>query len=159
MVEQPPVHEISLNPDYLSREPRDVASTIVHEMVHLWQHAFERPSRRAYHNAQWGRKMESIGLMPSSTGLPGGKKTGQSVTHYIIEGGAFEYAWARLPSETLLPLVAGCTDQRQLSKQNKQLASKTKFACAGCSSSAWGKPDLRIVCGICNQPMVASVVP
>src|SRR3954469_22251525 len=31
-------HEISLNPSYLKRRSaRDVASTLVHEMAHLWQ--------------------------------------------------------------------------------------------------------------------------
>src|SRR4051812_47129509 len=31
-------HEISLNPAHLkSRPPREVASTLVHEMVHAWQ--------------------------------------------------------------------------------------------------------------------------
>jgi hypothetical protein len=28
--------------------------------------------------------MESIGLVPSNTGLPGGKRTGQQMTHYIM---------------------------------------------------------------------------
>jgi hypothetical protein len=33
--------------------------------------------------------MKEIGLQPSTIGQPGGKETGQSVTHYIIPGGAF----------------------------------------------------------------------
>jgi len=33
--------------------------------------------------------MESIGLMPSDTGEPGGKRTGQRMSDYPIEGGAF----------------------------------------------------------------------
>ena len=28
--------------------------------------------------------MESIGLMPSATGQPGGARTGQSMTHYLM---------------------------------------------------------------------------
>ena len=34
--------------------------------------------------------MQSIGLMPSDTGEPGGKRHGQQMTHYIIEGGPFD---------------------------------------------------------------------
>ncbi len=30
--------------------------------------------------------------MPSDTGEPGGKKVGQSMTHYIIAGGTFDIA-------------------------------------------------------------------
>ena len=34
--------------------------------------------------------MESIGLMPSSTGEPGGKRTGDRMSDYPIPGGRFE---------------------------------------------------------------------
>ena len=37
-------HEISLNPTHLkSQKPVDVASTLVHEMVHLWQQEHGKP--------------------------------------------------------------------------------------------------------------------
>ena len=84
------VHEISINPDFMNREDRDWHSTLVHEMCHLWQEDFGRPSRGGYHNSQWADKMIQVGLMPSDTGEAGGKRTGQSITHYIIPGGKFE---------------------------------------------------------------------
>ena len=40
--------------------------------------------------------MESIGLMPSSTGKVGGKKTGQSVADYPIPDGLFIFECERL---------------------------------------------------------------
>jgi len=33
---------------------------------------------------EWAAKMKEISLQPSKAGQPGGKQTGQSVTHYII---------------------------------------------------------------------------
>ena len=48
------------------------------------------------HYAEWGTKMESIGLMPSKTGAVGGAKTGQQMTHYIIDSGLFAGAAADL---------------------------------------------------------------
>ena len=63
--------------------------TMAHEMVHLWQFHFGRPSVRSYHNKEWGGKMQSIGLMPSNTGKEGGKKTGQQMMDYPIKGGIF----------------------------------------------------------------------
>ena len=33
--------------------------------------------------------MQQVGLMPSDTGRPGGKKTGQGIRDYAIEGGVF----------------------------------------------------------------------
>ncbi len=51
-------HEISLNPAYLAtRKPRDVASTLVHEMVHLWQLC------RTRHNCHYAESE----IMPVST--------------------------------------------------------------------------------------------
>ena len=71
------IDEIALNPDHLEgRSTREALSTLVHEMVHLWQAHFGDVSRGGYHNAEWAAKMEEIGLMPSETGEPGGKNVG-----------------------------------------------------------------------------------
>ncbi len=92
--------EIAMNPQHFkSRTIEAVLSTLAHEMVHQWQAYFGTPSRKAYHNKEWADKMESIGLMPSDTGKPGGNRTGQQMTHYIIPGGVFELACANLLSE------------------------------------------------------------
>jgi hypothetical protein len=40
--------------------------------------------------------MKEIGLQPTDTGAPGGKETGQSVTHYIIVDGPYARAYAKL---------------------------------------------------------------
>ena len=86
------IHEIALNPSFfITHKPLELMQTIVHEMVHLWQHEFGTPSHRAYHNTEWANKMESIGLMPSSTGFPGGKRTGQRMSDYPIKNGAFYF--------------------------------------------------------------------
>lgn len=83
--------EIALNPSFFSIvPPLEVMQTIVHEMVHAWQYHFGEPGRRSYHNAEWADKMESIGLMPSDTGQPGGKRTGEKMADYAIVGGRFE---------------------------------------------------------------------
>jgi predicted SprT family Zn-dependent metalloprotease len=84
-------HEIALNPAYFARHRViDVLQTLVHEQCHMWQHLFGRhKSRSGYHNREWADKMESIGLMPSSTGEAGGGRTGQSMSDYPIPGGGF----------------------------------------------------------------------
>jgi len=43
--------------------------------------------------------MKEIGLQPSSTGEPGGKETGQTVSHYIIPGGRYAKASAKLKAK------------------------------------------------------------
>ena len=82
--------EIALNPAYFAALPLiEILQTICHEMTHVWQYHFGEPGRGRYHNAEWADKMESIGLMPSSTGRPGGIRTGDRMADYPKEGGRF----------------------------------------------------------------------
>ena len=84
------VGEISLNPAYFSSQPLiQIFQTIVHEQCHLWQHAYGKPSRHGYHNQEWAKKMIEIGLVPSSTGVDGGKQTGQKMSDYPAQNGIF----------------------------------------------------------------------
>lgn len=145
-------HEISLNPEHLKRRtPIDTASTLVHEMVHLWQEEHGKPGRRGYHNREWGDKMESIGLMPSNTGAPGGSRTGTQMTHYIVEGGRFAQAFATMSPSYLLPWA--CVSEGSKGSVAK---NKVKYTCAGCSTKVWGKPELAIVCRECDQDFVVA---
>lgn len=83
-------HEIAINPAYFAVTPLlETLQTIVHEMAHLWQYEFGKPSRSGYHNSEWAKKMEDIGLMPSTTGQVGGAKTGQNMMDYAIPEGMF----------------------------------------------------------------------
>ena len=91
------VDEIAMNPAYFAvLSVENTLSTLAHEIVHLWQFHFGNPSRRGYHNKEWAAKMEQIGLMPSNTGAVGGKKVGQQMDHYIIDGGPFIIACEKL---------------------------------------------------------------
>lgn len=141
-------HEISLNPSFLKKLPlRDVASTLVHEMVHLWQQEHGEPSRAGYHNREWAQKMEDVGLMPSSTGASGGKRTGQRMSHYIIPGGPFDVAFDALPEHARFPWL--CDDLETKKKRAKK--NKLKYTCEGCGTNVWGKPDLVIACRPCGR--------
>jgi predicted SprT family Zn-dependent metalloprotease len=146
-------HEISLNPSTLkSRKPIEVASTLVHEMVHLWQQEFGRPSRTGYHNREWAAKMEEVGLVPTSTGIPGGSKVGQRVTHYIAERGPFQQAFHAMPPEFLLPWACEEPERSRL----KLAKNKVRYTCRGCDANVWGKPGLRISCEDCGERFEAA---
>jgi len=91
--------EIALNPQYFreeGRKDREVTSTLVHEMVHLWQHHFGKPGRTRYHNKQWSEKMKTVGLHPSNIGEPGGAEVGDQMSHYIVTDGPFAKAYEKL---------------------------------------------------------------
>ncbi len=144
-------HEISLNPSTLkAREPIEVASTLVHEMCHLWQQEHGKPSRTGYHNREWSEKMESVGLTPSDTGAEGGSKTGQKMTHYITPGGVFEKAFKDMPANYLLPWVCEERDEKKARAKNK-----IKYTCPGCSANVWGKRGIGIVCEDCEETFEA----
>lgn len=153
------VDEIALNPSYFAAcSIADILSTLVHEMVHLQQKQFGTPSRRGYHNLEWGRMMRAVGLVPSATGLPGGKETGQSVSHYIEEGGRFARACAELLDlhGGLVPYVELVSEIEPGTRERKA-SSKTKYTCLACGMNAWAKPDTRLVCGDCHTRMEAAL--
>ena len=145
------IDEIALNPKtFIDRTDREIISTLVHEMVHLWQHHFGKPGRRGYHNKQWAAKMQEVGLMPSRTGEPGGKQTGQAVTHYIDESGRFAKAWNQLVESGYR---LDYQDRLALQPSDPK-KDKVRYACPTCSIHVWGKPNLEISCIGCRQRMV-----
>jgi hypothetical protein len=123
-----------------------------HEMIHEGQEVFGKPSRGRYHNKEWADKMEALGLMPSHDGEPGGRRTGQRMTHYIIKGGPFQKAYQKLAA-------TGFELHWNSARFSKERApnSKTKFTCPECMQNAWAKPDASLICGICKQPMPGAV--
>jgi SprT-like family len=140
--------EVALNPaTFENRTDREIASTLVHEMTHVWQHHFGQPSRNGYHNREWANKMIEIGLMPSRTGKPGGKKTGQTCSHYIIDGGVFDREW-QLMAESGFRFDY---QDRPTNGPETPAKLKLKYTCPGCSISVWGKPGLGILCETCGE--------
>jgi hypothetical protein len=166
-------HEISLTPTTLYRTPIEIFSTLVHEMCHLWQWEYGNPSRNGYHNKEWAAKMKEVGLIPSHTGKPGGKETGQRMTHYIEEGGPYQKAFEKMPERYILPFTSldgevmktmiemggsssGSDDEKdkrkeRLRKLRPPSRKKTKYSCPGCKANVWGKPGLKIVCKGCDK--------
>jgi predicted SprT family Zn-dependent metalloprotease len=163
-------HEISLNPAYLTRETqKDSASTLVHEMAHLWRHEQGNPPRGGYHDRQWADKMEKLGLMPSSTAAPGGARVGYKMSHYIVAGGAFERAFETMPLECQLPWMCGVDEKAIEGKGKKGKGGnkekeakrklKLKYSCPGCELNVWGRAGLRLRCVDCDEELVAASAP
>lgn len=164
--------EIAINPQFLaSHGVMEGLQTLVHEMVHLWQYHHGNPGRARYHNAEWADKMEAIGLMPSSTGEPGGKRTGERIADYPIPGGKFEkVAEILLATAFQIPWVDRHIPGTALPGSGNQAAggeatgdgfaslpkpprSKVKFThtCPDSTiSNLWGKPGLAVACVHCG---------
>lgn len=186
------VHEIAINPGYFAGHKFiEIMQTLVHEMCHMWQHGFGTPSRAGYHNKEWADKMTSIGLIPSSTGAPGGARTGQSIADYPASEGLFINACAELVKKGYElkwidrhPAISSPCQIRRIDIDNstakqddsdvvellncqadeiisdienvtelEAVASKKrklKYTCNGCQANVWGKPGLKLDCGLCT---------
>jgi hypothetical protein len=147
--EKAAAHELAMNPDtFTGRSDEEILSTLAHEMTHVWQQSHGTPPRRSYHDRQWAAKMKEVGLHPSTTGQPGGNETGQSVTHYIIPGGPYATAYAKLKARGFQLHWQSAPEGKE-AKAKK--ASKTKFTCPECAQNAWAKPDALLICGVCYE--------
>lgn len=165
--------ELALNPQFVStRPPEEVYSTLVHEMCHHWQKHFGKEPSRAYHDKEWGNTMESVGLMPSDTGAPGGKRVGQHMSHYIIVGGRFAVSCAAflakeapvfyqdraaLRRSGTLGSLLGLGEEGEEGDGEEKPAPKSKgratFICPTCELKAYAKPSALLICGTDNIAM------
>lgn len=146
------IHELSINPAILLESVEYVYSTLVHEQVHIWQFAFGKPSRRGYHNREWADKMERVGLIPSSTGAPGGARTGQNMSDYPEPGGLFLKALLAMPEAFKLPFVSveGLRSAAGGGNGTPKPKNKVKYSCPDCAANVWGKRGLNLICGNCH---------
>ena len=133
----------------LGRPTDVILGTLVHEMCHLWQFLEGTPGKGAYHNKEWAKKMEEVGLCPSATGEEGGKRTGRKVSHYIIEGGIFQDLAMALMHEGFE--INGFEVAR--SRGRGLEGKRDKLTCPQCEVNAWGKHDIKLVCGVCDVAM------
>lgn len=176
----PALPQILINADTFDRKD-DIAilSTLVHEMVHHWQHSSGHPSRGGYHNKEWAQKMQEVGLEPSTEGIydannpalptildaeqiqnaQEGKRTGQAVSHYISPHGAFKRWAERLVAGGFSLHLGGWEDRAAAAAAAaaRKKNSKTKFTCPTCKANAWAKPDSKLVCGACMEKMLPNI--
>lgn len=147
--------EISLNPDYLTpKNLKKMCSTLVHELCHAWQYYFgkQKPSN-GYHNNEFSKKMEEVGLITSNTGTIGGHRVGRKMSHYILEGGAFDIAFNQLDKQALFPWLNVNQNSNVnliVPKRISKNKNKTKYVCPVCEAKIWGKAELLIICGLCS---------
>jgi predicted SprT family Zn-dependent metalloprotease len=145
------VDEVALNPAAMQDcTDKAIASTLVHEMTHVWQDHFGNPPKRAYHNKEWANKMEANGLMPTSTGEVGGKRTGRRVSHMVIDGGPFDQAWQTLDA---MGFKLDYHDRVVARSDPAKAKLKVKYTCPGCNLNLWGRPAAHVDCRDCGQRM------
>ena len=163
------VHELSLNPQILTMEPVFVYSTLVHEQCHIrqYEHGANPPAKKTYHNQERATKMQIVGLIPSDTGKPGGKKVGYQMSDYPDPEGRFLHFLKKMPKEFLLPFTSLESDTYVAMKEDPMIAiklheaklkkNKTKYTCPDCKANVRGKSWLLLICWECKYPFEAIV--
>lgn len=148
------VDAIAINSERLrTKGEEEIVSTMVHEMTHLWQeHYGERKPPKPYHNREWAAKMVEHGLMPSNTGLPGGKQLGKHMSEYRLDNGLFR----RWYDDLAKPLLSWAEFPKLVAA--KQQPKKYKYVCPRCEAKAWAHEGTALACGDCREPMVTEAV-
>jgi predicted SprT family Zn-dependent metalloprotease len=176
------IHEVGINANVVAAgDLIEVLKIMAHEQAHHWQHDHGTPSRKGYHNEEWGLKMEEIGIEPLCyDNDPEGirKLSGQKMGNGdIMSGGKFEAAIVNMPDELIfewsaigqvlvdndgevqkMPSKPNQKPSEDEDKPKKQKAgARTKYTCLICGTNVWGKPDLNITCTDCNRPFTEQV--
>ena len=78
--------------------------------------------------------------------------------HYIVEGGRYARVFAELSAlADFTALYVELWDDADARKARKaKSASKTRYTCPSCELNAWAKPDVRLICGECDEPLAAA---
>jgi len=152
---------------FKGKDPTEILQTLVHEMCHLWQCHFGKPSRGGYHNKEWANQMIAIGLMPSDTSREGGKNTEQRMGDYPIPNGPFLNTTAELlatgfaiiwydrarPKTKQPAVIVADGDTGQDGEVKTPSGTRRKFTYPGCQAHAYGKGGLKLICAECMEPM------
>lgn len=126
--------EIALNSRYLETRPLwQILGTLLHELLHAWQHAHGNPSRKDHHNEEFRQKAAECGLNIDRQGVTG--YAADSPFKTLLR----EYGVA-VPADEYIP-----TGERLKGK------SKLKKWSCGCTNIRCAVADFRAQCLKCGN--------
>ena len=163
------IQYMGINPYYLDRTVGEVMATLCHELCHIYENAYIHIARNGYHDKQWASLMKDCGLEPKYL-----NKSKTAVSHTVIEGGEFDKFISEFVEEHGADFFTICSYSKVLdTKVRKELGlsdedeedkpdnadkplkkynrNKVKYTCPNCDTKVWGKKDLYIICGNCNE--------
>lgn len=136
-------YEICMCAEHLNRSFSEVCSTLIHEMVHLWnlQNKVQDTSRSGlYHNARFKKEAELRGLEVEK-----GDKYGWHITKLTPE--TLEYIES-------LGEAGFNLSRRKVVKTSKSRQSARKYTCPSCGMSIRATKEVRVKCGDCDELMI-----
>lgn len=159
--------ELNISADWLERPIENVAATMLHEMVHIYnmEHGVKDCSRGGtYHNKHFKAEAERRGLVIEYDSKIGWSVTSPSdkLLDYIIEQGWTEIRIGRrLDLGALIGIgesKAGNGGTAPTNEGEKRKPSSTrKYACPKCKNSVRATKAVNILCGDCMEQMILKV--
>lgn len=153
-------YELNIAADYLNRPIENVVSTLLHEMVHIYNmmHDTQDTSRGyTYHNKHFKEKAESVGLIVTRDDKIGWSITNPSedLINYIIKQGWSDIAMTR---STHISSWNGTETGGHQGGSNdpdteKKPSSTRKYQCPCCGISVRATKFVRIACYDCSELM------
>lgn len=126
--------EVVINARHLHRPVADVLRTLLHEMLHQWQHHHGQPSSGNYHNDEFQAKARELGIPCDAKGHDLGTIAGS-------------------PLDELLKTYGIHSDTEIKAAPDKEPRSKLKKWSCGCTNVRCAV-DLRARCERCDRPFL-----
>lgn len=133
--------QINLNKIYLHRPLFETLQTLVHEMVHSWEHTHLDKDERTtnwYHKTGFKNKMAQIGIETNDKGMH--KKVGDPFIHLLRQHGVTFSGYTMEKGLIIIPIK----------KKPKGKSKLSKWSC-GCTNVRVGVKSLEALCLKCNN--------
>lgn len=140
-------YEINMCAEYLTRPFEQVAGTMLHEMIHLYdlENGIQDCSRGGtYHNAKFKKAAEEHGLIVEAT-----EKYGYAKTQLSDEA---KKAIEDFKGKSAFVLFRE-SGRKTEKKTTKSKSSSRKYVCPCCGTIVRATKEVKIICADCNELM------
>lgn len=142
--------EINICAEHLARPFAEVAGTMLHEMVHLYnlQNGVKDTSREGtYHNKKFKEAAESHGLMVENT-----EKYGWAKTDLTEEAKAETEDFMNFIEKTSFEIFREAESEKE--KKGGGKSSSRKYVCPCCGLIIRATKEVKVLCFECNELLV-----
>ena len=152
-------HEINIGAGTLARPIEDVCATMLHEMIHLYNHesGIQDCSRgNTYHNKRFKQAAESHGLSVEHSDKYGWSHTSptEKLLDFVIENGLTDILINRNDGTGFYIGKTGTHSGGTDIPKPPRISSTRKYVCPCCGMSVRATRTVRIACMDCREQMI-----
>ena len=152
-------HEINIGAGTLARPIEDVCATMLHEMIHLYNHesGIQDCSRgNTYHNKRFKQAAESHGLTVEHSDKYGWSHTSptEELLDFVIENGLTDILINRNDGTGFYIGKTGTHNGGAKIPTTPKTSSTRKYVCPCCGMSVRATRTVRIACMDCGEQMI-----